>query len=441
MKRPPAICLAALLLAPAVAVAGTDDRQVREGGTLAGRVIAKSGAVTNAIVRATRLDPELGALSYSKVRTIRTDVGGAFRLRGLVFGSYLLDARDEERWLPFPLRVTLTSDQPDLVGLSLIMEEASAIQGVVRDSSGRPVAGVLVSVGDGGYQAPGFEPVPVFDHGSTRLIHMHRGFTYPRLPLATTVTDDSGRFRLAPVLPDRETSIRLGGRPPYHDKTVAGLVPGRGEPLLLEVELDRGATIRGRAIQVNGEAAAEARVSLHVLEGGPTPEAAWTVLTRRVRPDGAAQAATVIESTRHVVAGDGAFEFTQLLEGRYVLVAESDHWARTISPVVIVTAPDQTYRIDLALNERRELRGMILDGERGPIRAGSVEVVGEDSMPRFLSRLVGPVRVPIHGDGTFRIDRFGARTLDLRIHRTGSPPVLVEAVPTGNGPVAVQLQQ
>lgn len=413
------LCLGVLAVAQ-FARAADEDRC-----RLAGRVCLGDDPVASAVVRVTRLDPDLGALSYSKVRSVRSDDAGRFALDRLPSGSYLVDARGEDCWLPLPIRITLSEAKPALDPLDFALEPAAGIEGQVTDRDGGPLAGVRVFVGDGGLQAALLEPVAILDHQEGRLVRLERGLTYPRLPLAVAVTDEAGRFRLSPVLPDVTTSIRIYGHPPYYDRTVDGISVGRGETSFIKVELARGATIEGTIAHSGNFDLRDVRLSLFVLEGQPT-RAAWNLLAR---------------SSGAGADPDGRFRFPQLLVGRYVVVAESEQWARAISPVLVISSPDQILQTELTLVSRRQISGRVVSSEGRPVLGGTVEVVAEGLMPGSVIRAIGGRRVEVAPDGTFQIPGLASRTVSLRVACLGSPVTLMESVPTGGDPLTLKLDR
>ncbi|MFH0947070.1 MAG: carboxypeptidase-like regulatory domain-containing protein [Planctomycetota bacterium] len=407
------------LVAPFALAADEDCRR------LAGRVCLGDDPVASAVVRVTRLDPDLGALSYSKVRSVRSDDTGEFALEGLATGSYLVDACGEDCWLPLPVRVTLSAVNPGLESLEFALEPAAGIEGQVTDPDGIPLGGVRVFVGDAGLQAPLAEPVAILDHPAGRLVHLEPGLTYPRLPLAVAVTDEKGCFRLSPVVPEVETSIRIFGCPPFHDRSVNGIRVGRGKTSFIKVELSRGATIEGTVVKGGDQDGQEVRLSLFVLEGQPT-RAAWNLLARSAGAD---------------TDPADRFRFPQLQEGRYVVVAESEQWARAISPVLIISSPEQVLTTELTLRIRRQITGRVVSSEGKPVLGGTVEVVAEGFLPGSVIQAIGGPRVEVKPDGTFQLPGLASPTVSLRVVCHGNPVTLMEAVPTGGEPLTLKLDR
>ncbi|MBI4879002.1 MAG: carboxypeptidase regulatory-like domain-containing protein [Planctomycetes bacterium] len=401
-------------------------------GIVAGSVLIAGQGAGGAEVRLTRLDPDLGALSYSKVRSLLSAPDGAFSFIQLEPGSYLVDAQSGEHWLPFPVRVRVRGAQADPKGIELHLELAAAIEGTVADDDGTPLPGARVSVGDGGLQAAALEPVAVLDQETSELVRLARGVTYPRLPLPVAVTDRDGRFRLAPILPDLETTLRVGGLPSHHDRTINGVRAERGQAAHVTVTLTRGATIVGRVLEPDGVAAARARLHLLVLEGRPA-RAVWSVLPRDPAPRDAPG-----EPSSSTAGDSGLFRLGRLLPGRYLLVAESER-GRACSPVIVVARPSEVFRIDLVLKERRPLSGTVLAADGSPASGALLEVLGDDVLPGARLAFLDSRKVTLDGDGRFCIDDLSEDAVDLRIERPGSPPLLLRAVPTGGAPLTIRL--
>lgn len=398
------------------------DSEPAPGATLRGRVVAAGGALAGADVRLTRLDPDLGALSYSAMRATLTDASGAFEFVDVQPGSWLLDARDATRLLPFPMRIVLKPDRPSPGDYELVLEPAATIEGKVTDESGAPLAGVGVAVGDGGLQGLKVDPVAVVDSATGAIMRLPSGLSYPRLPLALAHTGADGRFKLAPVLPTVKTSIRVGGLPEYHDKTVNGIGAAPGKTAWVDVALRRGAAILGRALQEDGRPSKGAKITLRALEVQPVADS-WIVLTRT--GPGSAQSS---DATHLFVGDEGLFRFDGLNAGRYLVTAEQEGCVRVTSPVLLVSDAGQVVSAELVLREGTAIRGRVTDSAGRALPGATVEIVADPALDASLQAYLEPQRVEVDGDGAFEVLAGSDAPVQLRIEAPGRPSLTLPRV-------------
>ena len=103
-------------------------------GAVRGRVLSPGGSpVVGADVRLTRVDPDLGVQSYTRMRSTLSSHDGRFSFLALESGSYLVDARYQSYWLPTPLRVVIRKEHKEVADVLLTLETAATITGLVTD--------------------------------------------------------------------------------------------------------------------------------------------------------------------------------------------------------------------------------------------------------------------------------------------------------------------
>lgn len=439
MRYPATALLLALavlaLAAPARAAAATSDLDADEVGCVRGTVRAgDGGTLAGATVRLTRLDPRLGALSYSTMRSTASRSDGSFEFKKVARAVYLLDASDSERWLPFPLRIVVGEGEDEVLGLTLALEPAAVISGIVTDENGVPLCGVEVAVGDGGLQAADVDPVAVQDRATGSLVRLTAGLTYPRLPLAAGATDSLGRFRLAPILPTARTQLRVGGLAPFHDTTVLCASAGPGKASFIEIRLARAAAITGRIEDEHGAPVPFARVTVRALEVDPQSRG-WVVFTRD-----APAYHVAADSTTITVGEEGRFHIEGLAIGRYLVIAEAEGRARTASPVVAVTERGESVDVAIALAPGRELAGRVASADGSDCAGAVIEIVRRSWVAPSMAPFLDAVRAIVEIDGTFRFDGLAAGTVDLRVECAGRQPYLVRGVACGRDDVAIEMQ-
>lgn len=410
-----------LLLCPSRPSAAADTTF----GVVSGRVYADSGEVLDdAQVRLTRLDPELGALSYSTMRSARVEPSGDFEFSRVEPGTYLVDAQCGERWLPLPVKIQLATESDHVTDLALSLRKGASIEGRVVDELGQPLAGVGVGVGDAGLQGGAVEPVIVIDHVTGEASALARGLTYPRLPLATAFTAADGRFRLAPVLPASAASLRVGGLAEYFDTTIAGIVVRSEKTSFVDVTLKRAAAILGRATFADGRPAAGARITLRTIECEPQSRT-WIVLTKSDELD---LGSTNVSATTITVEREGLFRFDGLTPGRYLLRASADGMATYTSSVLLVSKDAETVHAAVALEPARTLAGHVVDVRGSTLRAGLIRVLADESVPKTLQPFVEPIETTLRADGSFAFEGLGSGPYALEVICDGYRTELVEGV-------------
>ncbi len=405
-------------------------------GVVSGRVFSDDGAsLEDAQVRLTRLDPDLGALSYSTMRSARVERSGAFEFSRVEPGTYLVDAQCGERWLPLPVKIALSTDDVRITDLALSLRKGAAIEGRVVDELGQPLSGVGVGVGDAGLQGGAVEPVIVIDHLTGEASALGRGLTYPRLPLATAFSDADGRFRLSPVLPASAASLRVGGLAEYFDTTIAGIVVRSEKTSFVDVTLKRAAAILGRATLADGRPAAGARITLRTIECEPQSRT-WIVLTKSDEFD---QGSTNVTATTITVEREGLFRFDGLTPGRYLLRVSAPGMATYTSSVLLVSKDAETVHAVVELEPARTLRGHVVDVRGSIPRAGIVRVLTDDSVPKTLQPFMEPIEAPLGADGSFRFDGLGSGPYAIEIICDGYRTERVDGVPHDQDDIAIAI--
>lgn len=416
-----------------LATTGAEKTPPDDGGAvISGTVLdALSATVAGADVRLTRLDRDLGPLSYSATRATLSAEDGAFRFERVTPSTWLLDARDETRYLIAPLRIVVTKETIEIDEIDLQLVAAAAIEGIVTDENGVPIPGVGVAVGDGGLQGKSITPVTMIDYATGERMSLGDDTSYPRLPLKMSITDSAGRFKLAPVLPEVATSIRVGGIAAYHDTTVSSVFAPAGGVAFVEVALARGAAITGRVLREDGRPVEDSQVSLLLLEAQPTLDA-WIVLPRTSATAG-------ITASRGLTTGkEGLFRFEGLDAGRYLVVAEAEGFARTTSTILAMTKHGEVLPVELTLTEGFAIRGQINDPDRFGRANVVIEAVVVNDSKRGAESFLAPLRTTPRTDGSFEIRLSAPEAVDLRVSCPGIPTLHLKALdPTATEPVVL----
>ena len=172
-----------------------------------------------------------------------TDLSGRFRIEGMEPGRLRVSARKDAGWANAVVEV----GEEETAHVDMTLVEGGMVSGVVRDSSGNPVANVAVAALPGGRPSrPGESEVAVTDgSGSYRLA----------LP--------PGAYGLAAL---RATGVFRPGRPPV----LASVTVTVGQPVQADLALpdEPAATLWGHVVEPGGAPSAGAFVRVGALGRG-----------------------------------------------------------------------------------------------------------------------------------------------------------------------------
>lgn len=307
-----------------------------------------------------------------RIARVPRGVYRAVALRADGSGAFHLDAGDGARR---PL-AQLYVDRGAEVALDFTLPEPGRVSGQVVDEAGRPVAGARVTVSWGDFKAPGasyfaLARVP----GQKESIHHD------------TVTDEDGRFTLAPLrLSHRPLEIDVKC-PGYVAAELALDVPAGARPEERVVLRALGAVIQGRV--VDGEGAPLAGRSVSAFE---------------------AQGAELGDHFLAITAADGSYELRVPARGkrggRYRVepFVRSDE-GLTATPARVEDVAVGARGVDFVLTSRTTLEGLVVD-ERGERVRDFVVHVARPRGPGLFGKEDTPwaeLRDVRAGEGRFRV--------------------------------------
>jgi hypothetical protein len=285
--------------------------------------------------------------------------------------------------------------------------------------------GVGVAVGDGGLQGKLVTPVVMTDFDTGAPLKLPEGASYPRLPLKLALSDEHGRFRLCPVLPEIATSLRVGGLAAYHDTTVSGIFAPAGGTAFVEVTLHRGAAVTGRVLRPDGRPAANTRVSLLLLENQPKHDS-WIVLPRATEAAGYG-----VESRWLITGAEGLFRFEGLNAAHYLIVAETEGFARATSSILAIMREGEVLPTEICLKEGHAIRGHLKDPDGFGVDGVTVEVVKPHDSRSGIEPYLAPLRTTPAEDGSFVLRLAELSVVDLHVACPGLPVLVVPNVFVG----------
>lgn len=330
----------------------------REDGAVVVRLEPPRTIAGKVVSSASRL-PVAGALVWSGSSSARTGADGSFRLTvpGGARGVWIETAAAGHF-------AAQRSSIPKISGpVTLTLDPASALSGIVVDSAGRPVAGALV------------QPLP-----------------RPRRSLAgegTVSTRSDGRFRLTGLVPQGTYRLEVTGpgivRASATARTVA---PGKPSPEI-RIVLPEGRTVFGRIEDEAGHPVAGAPVlmSLQV--------ATW--------PDG------ILEPAEAVSDAAGRFEIRSLSPGSYSLHAMRDGFSSAHQTVEVPVGPGETDLGTVKLPAGAVVEGRVTDTRGAPLEKAEVRIANSrTSFGSFETAFSFPEKSELEAvqtgpDGTFRI--------------------------------------
>lgn len=434
-------------------------------GSIAGLVISDVDGqpVAGAIVHA------FGAENPFSYGVTETDADGAYIIRGLRSGSYVVEAMSPD-FLPefygdvtaFDEAVLVAVVEPDQTdGIAFSLAVGGAITGVVRNEDGGPIAGAYVSA-----TQPGRFDIEVEEDRVAG----------PLLPVASggwAVTDENGAYRLGGLVTGayrvqaqfstrwQYVSIWFDGVSTWEQATAVAVVLGETVPavdMTLEVPvLESG--VAGRVTDSNGHPVAGAFVTLQAIgdeslmdsmiavgDMGPVDSGASSdtqsgdVISSDSGSSGSGSvtvAAVPVDEFLMVsrvwayatTDEDGRYAIDELPAGTYILSAASENgWEYVHRWYVDADTPRSATRLPLAEGEKLTQIDMVL-----PVRMATASVSGvvqnQDGEP--LARAFVQISTPesarpesarsASGDGPARLWAY-AQTDDQGVYRVDRLP-------------------
>jgi hypothetical protein len=219
---------------PGVGSSTTEDPLrivLSRGRRLGGEVVDTEGRpVEAASIVLVPASPNPGggtSLSYDSPITAATDLDGLFEISAVAGGRYHMIVDHAEFQSRPPASVDIPGDEGDTDIGRIQLMPGLEIEGIVVDPEGQPIAGVQVAA------VQGYAPRGPTGEGSR-----------------TATTDADGRFRIG-GLPDGRVEVAAAAEG-YAETRLKGVDPSADD--LLEIELNRGATLTGRVVDSRGDA-------------------------------------------------------------------------------------------------------------------------------------------------------------------------------------------
>jgi len=327
-----------------------------EGGTVEGRVTDGEAPLEGIQVRLGRVRPGDDDPGRQMMRVLGIPPGGVrvytrgdgtFRFERVSPGAYELEASGVKFADSTTVPVEVASGA--ITSRELVLDPGGTIEGWVRDTGDRPVAGATVRV------------MRVVGGEEGRIRRLFKDAT------VTTRTDDFGAFR-AVGLP-REPWILEAEKDGYIPAEIEGVIPDGGP---VDLVLVPEARLRGTVVDARTGGAIHAfQVSLRDREERAGPEDSL--------PFGEGQ-----DRWRSVQDSGGRFDFAELRPGAYLVSVRADRYGRAETTVELRAGQTEEVRFELA--ESGVIRGRVVQaatgvpvaGARVSVRSGGEEEIGPD---------------------------------------------------------------
>lgn len=292
-----------------------------------------------------------------------TESDGTFTLSDRTQGDTVHLVVGKEGFLP---QVVTSVTAPTQTPLRITLRRGSKVIGRVSDSSGLPVAAALVMVH------------PEGNGSSGRYSPSSRQGT----------ADEEGMFEIADVEPGPVTiTARASG---FQEFQLSGIEVPEDRPLRdLIIELESGATIRGRVTLPDGTPASEAFVMLGDHSGIRQNKAFATT------------------------DGEGFYELSGLPYGNHRLSATDTEGRRASTSVVL---DRDELEVDLVFDNGVEISGWVRDEQGRPVPGAEVYLREESRSAGFH---MGNLGSTTQADGTFKIEDVRPGSYRLRASKEG----------------------
>ena len=271
------------------------------------------------------------SLSADSYLTATTDPEGVFEFPAVGAGGYQLEVDHAEFVSPEPTSVDIPAGEGEFQFGEVALAPGVAIEGVVSGPERRPVTGARVTAYQVGPRSDGSR---------------------------TATTDDAGHFRVG-GLRDRlvELAVEADGFARSH---LGSVRPATND--LIEIELNRGATLSGRVVDMHGSGVADVSVNLQA------------DLSRSFGPGSLHRHAGQHPVTQ--TDADGRFRFDTVEEGTWIAAVFGGPTAGRAESDPIRLQTDDVREIELVLGSPgAQVGGVVTNHFGDPVEGAEVTII------------------------------------------------------------------
>ncbi len=385
------------------------ERELRlaRGSTVRGRVLDPDGApVAGAQVSVQAADlPRMFGPLAAMLRGVEPKLSkadGTFEIPGPPPGQKAKIVARAAGWLDGSGDEFTAAVGQDVEGVEVRLRRGAVVEGVVRDTEGKPLPAALVR------WIPGDDANP----WSTRWT----------LGRATPVsTDANGRFRAESVEPGK--LIVQVKHPRHLSVSRSDVVVEDGKSTTLDFQLAAGASITGTVLGPDGRPRAGGRVAIGRDGDWQRPDDAYAAEPEPVSSD-----------------AQGTFRFEGLPPGKFTLTARGESAAPSAPAVVEAGASGVTLRLVTAY----EISGTVRYTDGTPAVGARVNVVARQADGTPGDDEAGSDTTG--GDGSFRIRELPGGTYDVHVgqgwwggDRAAVVPRTIESVEAGRSGLVIEV--
>ncbi len=299
------------------------------------------------------------SLSVDSHLTATTDPEGVFEFPTVGAGGYQLDVDHAEFVSPEPTELDIPAGEGEFLIGEVTLAPGVAIEGVVSDPERRRVADARITAYQIGPRSDGSR---------------------------TATTDDAGRFRVGGL---RDRLVELAAEADGFARSyLNGVRPATND--LIEIELNRGATLAGRVVDMHGSGVAGVSVNLQA-------DLSRSVSPRSLRQYSGQQPFTQTDA-------DGRFRFDTIAAGTWIAGVFGGPAGTTESDPIRLQTGD-VREIELVLGSPgAQVEGVVTNHLGDPVEGAQITIIGNDVLAGRSASPVDSIRMSqTDSGGRFRV--------------------------------------
>lgn len=341
-------------------------------------------SIKGQVLSADEQRPIEGAVVTVRKKTVATDAGGRFLVKGLAPEPHEIRTASEG-FLANERSVNLAGSRAQ-AECEIFLDRGATVRGRVVNEQGESVVDAELKLFE---SWGGGEETSMWEDWSLRHLKAKTG--------------QDGSFKISGIAPQPWSQRTLRVRHPlYADAFERGIkLAKKDDEIFVAITLRAGGAISGRVTDDQNRPLAGARVELrarNTYEGYQETENELGEQTWK--------------ETNLTVAGsdaEGAFAFANLSEGRYELRVEAKGWSTGYRGDLKLSKGGRLEGLQITLEKGEPLKGYVVDGEEKPLAGANVHVSTKNGNASAVSG----------ADGTFQIDTIPKGPYDVSASAVG----------------------